>query len=57
MIKQSDVDGLEKVPQSDVNGDKVTLTCDSERCDKKTAVSFCVDCNMKVCDTHQQVNV
>ena len=34
-----------------------TLTCDCVNCDEQVAVTFCIQCRDKICDTHLQVNI
>ncbi|XP_067943267.1 E3 ubiquitin/ISG15 ligase TRIM25-like [Watersipora subatra] len=33
-----------------------SLTCDCDNCDGQVAVCYCMDCAVKMCDTHQQIH-
>ena len=33
------------------------LMCDCDNCQGQIAICFCVECQHKMCDTHQQVGV
>ena len=45
------------LPVEPASTSTTTLTCDCVNCDEQVAVTFCIQCRDKICDTHLQVNV
>ena len=48
---------LVTLPVEPVPTSTTTLTCDCVNCDEQVAVTFCIQCRDKICDTHLQVKV
>ena len=48
---------LEKLSLAESPSSSKTYACDRKGCKDAPAVSFCVECDHKLCDTHLQVTI
>ncbi|XP_067943266.1 E3 ubiquitin-protein ligase TRIM71-like [Watersipora subatra] len=59
-LTEYEMEEFDELPKANLNTkDNITttsLTCDCDNCDGQVAASYCIDCAVKICDTHQQIH-
>ncbi|XP_067943286.1 tripartite motif-containing protein 59-like [Watersipora subatra] len=59
-LTEYEMETFDELPKANLNNeDNITptsLTCDCDNCGGQVAVSYCIDCAVMMCDTHQQVH-